>query len=133
MQFVFQTERSSSYFIKFSLWIMQLMNHIDQKFGKAIYFMPETFVNIPYELFRVVKRSDIDLLEEEGKNNKESELFVYGTEGKSNLFNGFSNELATFISRHFYDPLIANPDLKEQYLTRLNIMLQYSKYFVLFE
>jgi len=39
------------------------------------------------------------------------------------LFNGISQELASFISRHFYDPLIANPELKEQYLTRLNIML----------
>jgi len=61
------------------------------------------------------------------------EHFVYGRRDQTDHFNGFSNELANFISRHFFDPLIANPDLKETYLTRLNIMLQYSKYMQIFE
>ena len=82
-------------------------------FGNCIYFIPENFAQIPYEMFRIFKRADISLLEEEDKNNFESELFVYGTQGKRNLFNGISQELASFISRHFYDPLIANPELKE--------------------
>lgn len=35
----------------------------------------------------------------------------------------FFNELVTFISRHFIDDRIANPDLKEIYLVRLNVLL----------
>jgi len=50
-------------------------------FGKCIYFIPENFAQIPYELFRIFKRADISLIEEEDKNNFESELFVYGTQG----------------------------------------------------
>ena len=33
------------------------------------------------------------------------------------------NELIKFISRHFLDAKIPNPDLKEIYLTRLNFLL----------
>jgi len=67
--------------LKFSLWIIQLLNHIDLNFGNCIYFIPENFAQIPYELFRIFKRADISLIEEEEKNNFESELFVYGTQG----------------------------------------------------
>ena len=35
----------------------------------------------------------------------------------------FYSELVTIISRHFIDDRIANPDLKEIYLVRLNILL----------
>ncbi len=42
-------------------------------------------------------------------------------------------ELIKYISKHFYDPKIANPDMKEIYLTRLNILLQYNFYIKLFE
>jgi|APCry1669189883_1035261.scaffolds.fasta_scaffold290595_1 hypothetical protein len=38
----------------------------------------------------------------------------------------FFNELVTFISRHFIDDRIANPDLKEIYLVRLNVLLQHN-------
>ena len=39
------------------------------------------------------------------------------------LEDSFFNELVTFISRHFIDDRIANPDLKEIYLVRLNVLL----------
>ena len=39
------------------------------------------------------------------------------------LEESFFNELVTFISRHFIDDRIANPDLKEIYLVRLNVLL----------
>ena len=32
-----------------------------------------------------------------------------------------------FIARHFFDPKIANPDLKETMIIRLNIVLQYQE------
>jgi hypothetical protein len=35
----------------------------------------------------------------------------------------FTYELVKFITKHFYDPKIPNPDLKEIYLTRLNILM----------
>ena len=35
----------------------------------------------------------------------------------------FFAELVTFISRHFIDDRIANPDLKEIYLVRMNVLL----------
>lgn len=35
----------------------------------------------------------------------------------------FFSELVTFISRHFIDDRIANPDLKEIYLVRMNVLL----------
>lgn len=45
----------------------------------------------------------------------------------------FSFELVKFISRHFFDPKIPNPGLKEIYLTRLNIMMQQQVYVRYFE
>lgn len=35
----------------------------------------------------------------------------------------FFRELVTFISKHHIDDRIANPDLKEMYLVRLNVLL----------
>jgi hypothetical protein len=46
---------------------------------------------------------------------------------------GFYSELVTIISRHFIDDRIANPDLKEIYLVRLNILLQHNQFIKLFE
>ena len=42
---------------------------------------------------------------------------------KRDLYDTFYNELVCFISRHFLDDRIANPDLKETYLVRINILL----------
>ena len=42
-------------------------------------------------------------------------------------------ECVKFISKHFFDEKIVNPDLKEVYLTRLNIMMQSQLYIDLFE
>jgi len=45
----------------------------------------------------------------------------------------FYSELVMFISKHFIDDRIANPDLKEIYLVRLNILLQHNQFIKLFE
>lgn len=45
----------------------------------------------------------------------------------------FYKELVTFICRHFLDERIANPDLKETYLVRMNILLQHNCFIKLFE
>jgi hypothetical protein len=38
-----------------------------------------------------------------------------------------------FITKHFIDQSIPNPDLKEVYLTRLNFLLQFSTIVEMFE
>jgi hypothetical protein len=49
------------------------------------------------------------------------------------MYDTFYKELVTFISRHFLDDRIANPDLKEMYLVRMNILLQHNCFIRLFE
>lgn len=44
----------------------------------------------------------------------------------------FFRELVTFISKHHIDDRIANPDLKEMYLVRLNVLLQHNHFIQLF-
>lgn len=97
--------------------------------------MPEQFVEIPFELFRSFKRAGSPLYEEPAEYTRsgDEEFYVYGRRHETTQFTSISADLAEFISKHFYDPLIANPDLKEQYLTRLNIFLQYQKYIEVFE
>jgi hypothetical protein len=41
----------------------------------------------------------------------------------SDQLEAFYSELVIIISKHFIDDRIANPDLKEIYLVRLNILL----------
>jgi hypothetical protein len=45
----------------------------------------------------------------------------------------YKQELCKFISRHFFDPKIANPDLKELMIIRLNMMLQHQDCIVALE
>ena len=45
----------------------------------------------------------------------------------------FFRELVTFISKHHIDDRIANPDLKEMYLVRLNVLLQHNHFIQLFQ
>lgn len=41
--------------------------------------------------------------------------------------------MVTFISKHHIDDRIANPDLKEMYLVRLNVLLQHNHFIKLFQ
>jgi len=96
--------------------------------------MPENFVQISFEVFRTFKRTSISFYEKEEEQfalfKKEYEEIYFNQELKGT---SFPFELAKYISRHFFDPKIANPDQKERYLTRLNIMLQYDQYIRLLE
>ena len=40
----------------------------------------------------------------------------------------FFKELVTLLSKHHIDDRIANPDLKEMYLVRLNVLLQHNHF-----
>ena len=103
---------------------MRLMNYIDENHKDIVYIMPELFIEIPFDVFRAFKRGGTVLYEtEEEKTYKYKEEFeaVYNTPFL--LQTSFAKELIRYISKHFYDPKIANPDMKEIYLTRLNILL----------
>jgi len=77
--------------------------------------MPNILIDIPFDIFRALKRTNQELYE------KDPSLFYDGClKGKT-----FQQEVGKFIVRHFYDPKIANPDHKEVMIIRLNGMLQY--------
>jgi hypothetical protein len=44
---------------------MRLLNYVDSKKLDLVYILPETFVYIPFEIFRAFKRSNIPLYETE--------------------------------------------------------------------
>ncbi len=52
---------------------------------------------------------------------------------RKEIENQFYVEMVTFISKHFIDDRIANPDLKEHYLVRLNTLLQHNQFIKYFE
>jgi hypothetical protein len=106
---------------KFAFWLASSINYIDSIYPDLIYILPEEFVQIPFDIFRASKRGNLPLYE------LESEKIKYADEYEAiykNQQTTLSQELISFISRHFYDSKIVNPDLKELYLTRLNIMMQ---------
>jgi len=115
---------------KFAFWITRLINHIDEVQPEILYLLPESFLEIPFEFFRAAFRGGIPLYDsaEEQLRLKDEYDEVY-----QNTSSSFSKELIKFISKHFFDPKIANPDLKDIYLTRLNIIMQKQIYVDLIE
>ena len=115
---------------KFALWVTRVINHVDSELPEALYLLPEAFLEIPFEFYRAAFRGGFPLFdaeEERSRFKEEYEAVRTGTES------GFSKELIKFTTRHFFDPKIANPDLKDVYLTRLNIIMQKQVYIDLLE
>ena len=79
--------------------------------------MPVIFVDIPFELFRAFMRTmpDVDNVEAV-VNSPETRV---GCLANTSL----QKALASFVARHFFDEKIANPDLKEMMIIRLNMFL----------
>lgn len=107
---------------KFSLWLIMLLNHLDSKTSDLTYILPEICAQIPFEIFRAYKRGNVPLHETENDITFDQQEYneVYKGIFKNTTL---ARELVKFISRHFYDAKIANPDSKEIYLTRLNMLL----------
>lgn len=42
--------------VKFSTWLLNLANFIDQKHPDLIYLMPDELIQIPFEVLRLLKR-----------------------------------------------------------------------------
>ena len=101
------------------------------------YFLPEKFVRMPFETVRAMKRARVTLYENDLKDGQEFEKYKEEYEQISRYQNhqetSLPNEIVKYVSRHFSDPKIANPDFKETYLTRLNFLLQFQRYVDLFE
>jgi len=113
------TIRAAIYQIAF--FLVRIINKIDEEEPELLYLLPEAIVEIPFEIFRGYRRSQTPMYEsEEGRK-------LYGVEECSKILGqdqtSLTFELVKFITRHFIDPRIPNPDLKEVYLTRLNFLL----------
>lgn len=80
--------------------------------------LPELIARIPFEIFRVFLRAKVDL--HENQKEKLSQLYQGCLRNTS-----YKQELCKFIAKNFSNPLIANPELKELMIIRLNMMLQH--------
>jgi len=131
--------------VKFSVWLLQLVNYIDQAFPDLVYMLPDHVIQIPFEVLRMIKRESQIIIGSgmpiclpnygQGISAEQEKLFQgYILEDQqSPLQQTFYQEIVTFLSRHFIDDRIANPDLKEIYLVRLNILFQYNQFIKTFE
>ena len=102
---------------------MAVINNLDNPSSKIcrgqedlVIMLPELLVRIPFDIFRIYLRAKVDLFE----NSKEKLAKLYWGCLKQTTF---KQELSKFISKNFYNPRIANPDLKELMIIRLNMML----------
>jgi hypothetical protein len=158
---LFQNDLTRDGIVKFSHWLLQLVNYIDSAMPDLVYMLPDHIISIPFEVLRMIKRES-ETISPDGmpavavnssihkrnlnlnpNNNTISNTLiqVMGNEnfGKKldnrqrQIYDSFYNELVTFISKHFLDDRIANPDLKEMYLVRMNILLQHNCFIRLFE
>ena len=149
-RFIFQNELVRDMMIRYSVWLLQLVNYIDQAFPDLVYMLPDHVIQIPFEVLRMVKRES-ELIVPSGmpiSSNisrsdlpsglqssliSEDESGIRQIQKEKQQDRVFYSELVMFISKHFIDDRIANPDLKEIYLVRLNILLQHNQFIKLFE
>lgn len=51
-----QNANTREMLLKYSLWLLQLVNHIDSLYPDLIYILPDYLISIPFELLRMLKR-----------------------------------------------------------------------------
>lgn len=140
--------------LKFSLWLLQLVNHIDNTIPDLIYILPDYLVAIPFEILRMLKRESCLIVSsgmtlctvpagpfaesraniaranqdalESYKALLNEEMRHINANARRDTENRFYIEMVAFIAKHFIDDRIANPDLKEHYLIRVNTLLQHN-------
>ena len=44
---------------------MRLVNYVDENYENIVYILPESFIEIPFEIFRAFKRGNVPLYETE--------------------------------------------------------------------
>jgi len=120
MKLLFLSKHSKVALSRFCTWLMTVINHLDESDeSDFVYAVPVLFVDIPFELFRAFKRAI--------SSNESFEALFNPPETKIGILanTSFQQSLGTFVSRHFFDEKIANPDLKEMMIIRLNMFLQF--------
>lgn len=97
------------------------------------YMLPESIVEMPFEVHRLFRRGNFSLYETQSDRDKYPDdcKLIFGESGE--VHSTLTSELIAFISRHFIDAKIPNPDLKEMYLTRLNFLMQFQQFIEIFE
>ena len=118
MKLLFLSKHSKVALSRFCTWLMTVINHLDESDeSDFVYAVPVLFVDIPFELFRAFKRAI--------SSNENFEDMFNPPETKIGILanTSFQQSLGTFVSRHFFDEKIANPDLKEMMIIRLNMFL----------
>jgi hypothetical protein len=55
-RFAFQNEFTRDMMIKYSNWLLQLVNYLDQAFPDLVYMLPDHIIQIPFEVLRMIKR-----------------------------------------------------------------------------
>ena len=66
-QIMFQSNSNRIQIHKFSLWLIRLVNYVDENYNDVVHIMPESFIEIPFEIFRAFKRGNIPLYETESE------------------------------------------------------------------
>lgn len=122
---LFLNQHGRDSFNRFSTWLMAVINNLDNPASKIckgqdglVIMLPELLPKIPFEIFRIFLRARVDL--QEDQKDKLSQLYQ-GCLSQST----FKSELCKFIAKNFFNAKIANPDLKELMIIRLNMMLQH--------
>ena len=53
---MFQNDFVRDMLIRYSLWLLQLVNYIDDAFPDLVYMLPDHVIQIPFEVLRMIKR-----------------------------------------------------------------------------
>jgi hypothetical protein len=117
---------------RFALWLCRLLNRIDQEEPDLLYILPDIFVEVPMEIFRAFKLGGCPLFDAKGSDPAAllAPHFPHADEKNPSTL---AKELVKLVARHFTDPRIPNPDLKDLYLRRLNYLMQFQEYLNLLE
>jgi len=59
---------------RISMLIIRIINKLDENYPDILYLLPESFVEVPFEVFRVLKRGNLRMYEtEEERRQYQSE------------------------------------------------------------
>lgn len=119
MKLVFLSTQGKLALTRFSTWLMTVINNLDSKLDEKdfVYAIPVLFTDIPFELFRAYMRALPSYKE------YETEIVTPFTRAGVIASTSLQQSLGAFVARHFFDEKIANPDLKETMIIRLNMFL----------
>lgn len=120
MKLLFMSSQGKVALTRFCTWLMNVINSLDDTDeAEFVHAVPVLFIDIPFELFRAFMRALT------GKQSFETEIDCAETKVGSLAQTSFQSSLGKFVARHFFDDKIANPDLKEMMIIRLNMFLQF--------